>query len=471
MGYLLGIDIGTTSTKALVIDESHASEILTCHSCYADAQIDIEKHANYNEQDVNKIVASINEVLKKISLDLGTDKMAQISKIGICGQMHGCLFWKKDHISASFSTFIEPDDVSNLITWLDARCDVNFIASLPISKTSPMSLSTGFGCATILWLKKNRPEFLMKYDCSGTIADYVVSRLCHLAEPIMSTQNAASWGYFDSHAKTWDRKVMELANFPMHFLPKVITPCTTIGQLKNCLHGISDNATVMVAMGDMQCSVMSCRIVPGEAVINLSTSAQLSTVLKQSDQSRVKPDKEEIGRLPNPVIKVPYFGDYDLMASASLNGGAVFANFVEMLMNWTRQFKPDVTVDEIYQHLLNNNPDPNLQGSIMNFVPTLNGERHQPEATASLNSIKRSDLNFPTIARSLARGILENLRSMFEAGVALDGIRHLWACGGAFAKNRLFREELENQVFNHVTVSFDRNADAAYGAALAANEH
>lgn len=62
----------------------------------------------------------------------------------------------------------------------------------------------GFGCATILWLKKHNPSFLKNYDCCGTIADYLVARLCSLVKPVISNQNSASWGYFNPFGQNWD---------------------------------------------------------------------------------------------------------------------------------------------------------------------------------------------------------------------------------------------------------------------------
>ena len=49
----------------------------------------------------------------------------------------------------------EPRAVSHLVTWQDGRCSSEFLASLP-QPESHLSVATGFGCATIFWLLKNR---------------------------------------------------------------------------------------------------------------------------------------------------------------------------------------------------------------------------------------------------------------------------------------------------------------------------
>lgn len=50
----------------------------------------------------------------------------------------------------------------------------------------------------------NSPEFLKSYDTAGTIHDYVVAMLCGLARPLMSDQNAAGWGYFNTRSQSWN---------------------------------------------------------------------------------------------------------------------------------------------------------------------------------------------------------------------------------------------------------------------------
>ena len=72
--------------------------------------------------------------------------------------MHGCVFWKSQHISMNvdLKKSYNTDDVSHLITWQDSRCDEEFLASLPMSKLFPIPLSSGiskgiyFGHITLL---------------------------------------------------------------------------------------------------------------------------------------------------------------------------------------------------------------------------------------------------------------------------------------------------------------------------------
>jgi len=58
---------------------------------------------------------------------------------------------------------------------------------------------------------------------------------------------------------------MEAAEFPTERLPRVVVPQTVVGTLAQSIGGISEKANVFVALGDMQCSVLSCEVVENEA--------------------------------------------------------------------------------------------------------------------------------------------------------------------------------------------------------------
>lgn len=56
---------------------------------------------------------------------------------------------------AGAAPVFKPRAMSHLVTWQDGRCCSGFLASLP-QPESHLSVATGFGCATIFWLLKNR---------------------------------------------------------------------------------------------------------------------------------------------------------------------------------------------------------------------------------------------------------------------------------------------------------------------------
>ena len=200
MSYVLGIDVGTTTVKAVLVDEGSC----TVHSGFsettqADTPCEIE---GSDEQSVAAILASINSVMDKFD----KNDLQKVVGIGVSGQMHGCVLWKKAQICFSDSHINLNGDqpCTNLVTWQDSRCSEEFLSrSLPPSCCS--RVSTGYGCATLFWLSHHQPDKLQNFDRAGTVMDLIVWALCGGGDVVMmSDQNVASWGYYDNKKGTWE---------------------------------------------------------------------------------------------------------------------------------------------------------------------------------------------------------------------------------------------------------------------------
>lgn len=89
-----------------------------------------------------------------------------------------------------------------------------------------------------------RPEILNNYDQCGTIQDLIVTVFGNRKKPLMSTQNAASWGYFDVNECSWNRDILNRANFPVHLLPTVVQPGTNFGTLHDTIYCIRKGAII-----------------------------------------------------------------------------------------------------------------------------------------------------------------------------------------------------------------------------------
>ena len=200
--FVLGIDIGTTSIKASLLDLS-TGNLHKVISRQTKSSIRSDVGSLGNEQDVDKIIKALHVCVSNI---VKTD-LQRVVLVGISGQMHGVVLWKSDHgWSQNNAGRFSPDQVSQLYTWQDGRCTAEFLASLP-SPQSHLKLATGHGCATIFWLCQNRKDTFNEYDCAGTIQDYVVAMLCSLSHPRMSVHNAASWGYYSTIERCWNKNM------------------------------------------------------------------------------------------------------------------------------------------------------------------------------------------------------------------------------------------------------------------------
>lgn len=89
-----------------------------------------------------------------------------------------------------------------------------------------------------------RPEILSNYSQCGTIQDLIVSVLCNQGKPVMSTHNAASWGYFDIIHSLWNEDILKEANFPIQLLPSVVQPGTNYGTLYDSFYDMPKGTVV-----------------------------------------------------------------------------------------------------------------------------------------------------------------------------------------------------------------------------------
>ncbi|XP_004638339.1 sedoheptulokinase isoform X1 [Octodon degus] len=457
----LGIDLGTTSVKAALLEAapSHPSGFVVLASCARPSRADAESEAavpQEREQDVSRIIRTLNECLAA----LPGQQLQRVGAIGVSGQMHGVVLWKTgqgcEWVEGDAASRFEARVVSHLVTWQDGRCSSEFLASLP-QPSSHLSVATGFGCATIFWLLKNSPELLQSYNAAGTIQDYVVAMLCGLRRPLMSDQNAASWGYFNTQSQSWNVEILKSSGFPVYLLPDIAQPGSAAGRTSHTWFEIPKGTQVGVAMGDLQASVYSCMSQKTDAVLNISTSVQLAASMPSGFQPAQTPDPTA------PVAYFPYFDRTYLGVAASLNGGNVLATFVHMLVQWMGDLGLEVEETTVYSRMIQ--AAMQQRDTCLTITPTVLGERHLPDQLASVTRISSSDLSLGHVTRALCRGIVQNLHSMLPFQQLKEwGIERVMGSGSALSRNEVLKQEVQRAF--PLPVSFGQDVDAAVGAAL-----
>ena len=202
-GYLLGIDLGTSTVKAVLVQRgSHL--VIEEHSEPTLAQ-KLSSIEGGDEQDVMLIIGALERVMGKFT----QKNMRNVTSVGICGQMHGIVLWKNGCMkleNGRISCINSSESISHLVTWQDNRCNELFLSSLPQTCQS-IAISSGYGCATLFWYQKYQPDLLKVYNKAGTIMDLIVCILCGRSDVIMTSHNATSWGYFDNGANNWEIKM------------------------------------------------------------------------------------------------------------------------------------------------------------------------------------------------------------------------------------------------------------------------
>lgn len=263
--YSVGIDIGTTSCKLCVLSSNETPNVLFNEQRTHDAHLTRNDCPSFDEQSPSKIVFTVESLMTQSELFIDETK---IRSIQVSSQMHGLLFWSSVAPKIRFSS---------LVTWQDQRCTTEFLSSLGPSLAH---LRTGYGLATLLWLRKHRQDFdkdFHQYDRIGTIADYLIAVLCddRVTESVISNQMATSWGSVDNRWPIED-----------DLLPKIVEPGTIVGYRQK-------NIPIFVGLGDLQCSVFSCQPMANQAFVNISTSAQLAMTIDRDQVRRRIPNLTE----------------------------------------------------------------------------------------------------------------------------------------------------------------------------------
>ncbi|XP_022705113.1 sedoheptulokinase-like isoform X2 [Varroa jacobsoni] len=383
--------------------------------------------------------------------------------------MHGVVLWKRNawtYDPANEKFVFNKKCMSTLITWQDQRCSEEFLRALPKrSSTSVVDPCAGFGCATLFWLLR-KGDLLQDFECVGTIQDLMVAMLTGLNKPVMTPQNAASFGYFDVETNQWDLQALELSDFPCDILPEIVDESQVAGELRHFWLGIPARTVIFPATGDAQCSVLSgLQAREGSAILYMGTSAQISFVVDYRGRNH-----------KGHHTYFPYFNGKHLCVAASLNGGNVLTQFVDMVKLWLYDLGVSLPESKVWDRLLN--PTALTEQQIFTGVnartesirvrPLLFGERHNPQSSGSVTGIRAQMPTLDKTFRAICAGLIDNLVEMLPLSVLQDhGISRLVCAGKVINHNRVISSEVQ-RVFQDFSVEFASDCDSALGAALGA---
>ncbi|XP_059143763.1 sedoheptulokinase-like isoform X2 [Physella acuta] len=461
----LGVDLGTTSVKAVLINQY--AETVSSSSLSTSADVKSEIGSSGYEQNVLKIFSTIQNVV----VPLIAEVKHNIKGIGVTGQMHGVVLWQ-NLFEGKQNSFLKINEscCSHLFTWQDQRCSEDFIKTLPSSENSQTTLSTGHGCATIFWLAKNKPTFFTdgNFTCCGTIMDLLVSVLCGLERPVTSDQLAASLGYYDESTQGWSSALSESSEFPCHLLPKIVPSGTPVGRVSSSHDDWPVDVPVYVGMGDVQCAMYALLKSHYDAAVNISTSIQLGFIIANKDKEQVREES------PPSISFFPYFNDQQLALCAGLNGGNAIQHFVECVGQWFTDLETgfDIPPSLLLQKLLKLSQNANSTDTLT-FSPVFFGERHDPASTGHISGINSINFsNIGAIFRATCQGIVSHLHCMVPAKYLLDrGIQRLLLSGSVAVNNPVVKERLIElyTVPGELSVLVDlKESDAVASAAGAA---
>ena len=221
--YILSIDQGTTSSRAILIDKNG--------SMVAMAQKEVEcyfPHPGWVETDANKILLSvldcINEVL--VSQNIGFDS---IDSVGITNQRETTVVWDKK----------TSKPVCNAIVWqsrqTDKICDRYMDKKELIHQKTGLLINPYFSASKIRFILESIPNGQERAEKGellfGTIDTWLIYRLTRNKVHATDPTNASRTMLFNIREMKWDDELLELFNIPKCMLPEVLPSSADYGTI------------------------------------------------------------------------------------------------------------------------------------------------------------------------------------------------------------------------------------------------
>ncbi len=439
MRTLLGLDVSTTGSKALLIDER--GEVIASHTTPHPIS---QPFPLWSEQDPadwwNGMVASIRAVLAQ------TGAAATIQAIGLTGQMHGLV------------CLDERDEVLRpAILWNDqrtqAQCDAitaTVGASRLIQLTGNRAL-TGFTAPKILWVREHEPEVYARIRHILLPEDFIRFKLT--GDHHTSLAGAAGTLLLDVANRRWSGAVLDALDIPAAWLPKVHEGPQVTGVVSEgaaALTGLKAGTPVVGGGGDQAAQATGVGAVqPGIVALTVGTSGVAFAPLASY---AYEPD----GRLHAFCHAVP--GQWHFMGVMLSAAGS---------LQW---YRDTLAPGEDFGALTDEagQAPPGCEGLL--FLPYLTGERTphpDPLARGAFVGLTARHTR-AHLTRAVLEGVAFGLRDSFELIKASPaGLIHEVRVSGGGARSLLWRQIMAD-VLGVPLVVAEAIEGAAYGAALLA---
>jgi gluconokinase len=434
MTWFLGLDIGTTATKACAFDRSGTLQA----ESHREYPLD-EPERGAAEQDPAAIRQAAEDCLAEVTRQMGTRPQG----IGISTAMHTLLAIDEDGnpLTPSY-TYADTRAHGAIRNWSAAkRSEIYQACGAPIHAMLPL--------AKIAWLKDCRPDVFAQ---TRRFVDLKAFLLYHWAGSwVTDYSTAAAYGFFAAEQRQWYPPALELLGITADQLPQLCAPPTTFAWRPERAEALGLAGVPLVAGSSDGClaNLGAGLLAPGPVALTIGTSGAVRMTLP-----RFTPDPEE--RLFSYYLADDLF----VTGGASNNGGKI--------LEWLRDtFFAAWRIPDIIDLAL----AVELGAAQLRFVPYLYGERApvwDAEACGQLVGL-RSYHRREHIARAALEGILYNLCISLERIDALgDPVTDIYANGG-FTRSAGWVQLLADISGRRVHIARTPQA-SAYGAALMARQ-
>ena len=213
--YILAIDQGTTTTRAIIIDRQ-GNYIGTATQTF-EQQI---PQAGWVEQDPNDIWQSVCDVIREVTKHSGVS-FHQIKAIGLTNQRETTVVWDRKTGQPLHNAVVWSSNQSlDIVTQLEKENIDTYI-----HEKTGLVLSPYFSASKIRWILDNHPGSQERAErgelAFGRIDSWLIWNLTNGKLHCTDHTNASRTMLFDIHTLKWDKYLLDLLNIPDSMMPKV----------------------------------------------------------------------------------------------------------------------------------------------------------------------------------------------------------------------------------------------------------
>ncbi|WP_341357069.1 xylulokinase [Rossellomorea sp. y25] len=439
MKYVIGIDLGSSAVKAIVVDRGGI-----VHQTLSKHYPMIQEKSGFSEQDTEQWYIKTKEILAEVMKNFN-GKKEEIEGISFSGQMHGLVLLDENN-----------QVLRNAILWNDTRtskqCEevVDVLGKDKLLAITKNQALEGFTLPKLLWVKENEPDIFEKVRHILLPKDYLRYRLT--GNIGMDYSDAAGTLLLNVEKKEWSQEICEAFEIDSAIYPPLVESHAFMGNITEEFSqetGLSVSTKVFAGAADNACGAIGAGILTeGKTLCSIGTSG---VVLSYETPNHT--DYQG---------KVHYFNHGKENAFYSM-GVTLSAGYS---LSWFR----DVFAEkESFTSLLDGIEDipPGSNGLL--FSPYLVGER-TPHADALIRaSFIGMDANHTK--KHFVRAVLEGVT--FSLKEALDILRQsrsqidtIISIGGG-TKNKEWLQ-MQADIFNAEIITLSNEQGPALGAAILA---
>jgi len=428
----LGIDLGTSSVKALLIDAGQR----VVGSATAPLEVS-RPHPGWSEQDPADWIAATARALDGLRAE-HPKELGAVEGIGLSGHMHG-------------ATLLDERDVvlRPCILWNDTRSHKEAAAldANPLfRRISGNIVFPGFTAPKLAWVKNNEPQIFARVAKVLLPKDFL--RLWLTGEHISEMSDSAGTAWLDVAQRCWSPELLAATDLAERQMPRLVEGTEAAGALRADLAskwglragipiagGAGDNAASACGMGTVR---------PGQAFVSLGTSG----VIFAANGSY----------LPNPESAVHTF--CHALPDTWHQMGVILS--ATDSLNWlcgVAGKDAGALTDELGETL--------KAPTSVTFLPYLSGERtpHNDAAIRGAFAGIGHEAGRPALTQAVLEGVAfafrDSLEALRAAGTQLDRVT---AIGGG-SRSRYWLRAIATALQLPVEIPADGDFGAAFGAA------